>query len=192
MNIVKSAILLSVFALPQAALAQDFSAGSEAASWNLYAEQPARFEAKVVDVLCEMTGDCPADCGAGKRQLGLVRTADAALVYPNKNNQPVFSGAASELLPFCGQQVEVDGLMITDPDIGAANIYQLQKIRAVGAIDWIKSNKWTKDWQAANPENTGKDPWFRRDTRVNARIEATGYLGLGLETDKTFIAELFK
>jgi hypothetical protein len=192
MTTLKSLALTILFATPHSAFAQDFSAGSEAASWNLYAEQPARFEAKVVDVLCEITGDCPADCGAGKRQLGLVRTADAALVYPNKNNQPVFSGSASELLPFCGQQVEVDGLMITDPDIGAANIYQLQKIRAVGATDWVKSNKWTSDWQAANPENTGKDPWFRRDTRVNARIAATGYLGLGLETDQAFITELFK
>ena len=104
----------------------------------------------------------------------------------------MFSGAASELLPYCGQQVEVDGLLLSDPDIGANNIYQVQKIRAVGATDWVKANKWTKDWQAANPDITGKEPWFRRDPRVNARIAATGYLGLGLDTDKTFIAELFK
>ena len=188
----KSAIFAAILALPQAATAQDFSAGSEAESWNLYAEQPARFEAKVVDILCEIAGDCAADCGAGKRQLGLLRVADNALVYPNKNGQPVFSGAASELLPYCGQQVEVDGLMISDPDIGATNIYQLQKIRAAGAADWVKSNRWTKDWQAANPANTGKEPWFRRDPRVNARIAASGYLGLGLDTDKAFIAELFK
>jgi hypothetical protein len=192
MKIILSFAIAVAFAVPQAVLAQDFSAGSEAESWNLYGEKPARFDAKVVDILCELTGDCPADCGAGKRQLGLLRTADNALVYPNKNGQPVFSGAASELLPYCGQQVEVDGLMIEDADVGATNIYQLQKIRAVGATDWVKSNKWTKDWQAANPENTGKAPWFRRDPRVNARIAATGYLGLGLETDTAFIAELFK
>ena len=192
MTMFRSGIVATLLAVPQIAAAQDFSAGSEAASWNLYAEQPARFEAKVVDILCELTGDCPADCGAGKRQLGLLRSADTVLVYPNKNNQPVFSGATSELLPYCGQQVEVDGLMITDPDIGAANIYQIQKIRAVGAADWVKANKWTKDWQTANPGNKGKDPWFRRDTRVNAYIAETGYLGLGLETDKVFIADLFK
>lgn len=192
MSIFKSAALAFTLGLPQAALAQDFSAGSEAVSWNLYAEQPARFEAKVVDILCEITGDCPADCGAGKRQLGLVRSADSVLVYPNKNNQPVFSGAANELLPYCGQQVEVDGLMISDPDIaGATNIYQLQKIRSVGATDWVKANKWTKDWQAANPDNQGKEPWFRRDPRVNARLAETGYLGLGLDVDATFIKELF-
>lgn len=186
--------ILPVIALligPLSAYAQDFAVGSEAESWNLYGEQPARFEAKVVDILCEITADCPADCGAGKRQLGLVRTADAALVYPNKNGQPVFSGAASELLPYCGQQVEVDGLMISDADIGAKNIYQLQKIRAVGSADWVKANKWTTDWQAANPTVTGTDPWFRRDPRVNARIAATGYLGIGIDTDRAFIKDLF-
>ena len=50
--------------------AQDFSQGSEAKTWNLYAEQSARFEAKVVDILCELTGDCPTDCGGGVRQRG--------------------------------------------------------------------------------------------------------------------------
>lgn len=192
MNMLKTFVLSALFGVPHAAYAQDFSVGSEAASWNLYAEQPARFEAKVVDILCEITADCPADCGAGKRQLGLLRVADNALVYPNKNGQPVFSGAASDLLPYCGKMVEVDGLMLTDPDIGAANIYQLQKIRAVGAADWVKANKWTKDWQAANPDNKGKDPWFRRDPRVNARIAASGYLGLGLDVDAAFIAEAAK
>jgi hypothetical protein len=192
MNILKSLVIAACLVVPQTVLAQDFAAGSEAKSWNLYAEQPARFEAKVVDILCEITGDCPADCGAGKRQLGLVRTADTALIYPNKNNQPVFSGAANELQPYCGQLVEVDGLMLSDPDIGANNIYQLQKIRAVGATDWVKASRWTKDWQAANPDLTGKDPWFRRDPRVNARIAETGYFGLGLDVDAAAIKDLFE
>lgn len=192
MKMIKALAFVGTFLQPHLALAQDLSVGSDAESWNLYAEQPARFEAKVVDILCEVTGDCPADCGGGKRQLGLLRGADQVLVYPNKNGQPVFSGAANELLPYCGQQVEVDGLMLSDPAVGAQNIYQLQKIRAVGASDWVKANRWTKDWQAANPESTGKDPWFRRDPRVNARILVTGYLGLGLDTDKAFITELFK
>lgn len=192
MTMLKSLILATLVALPQAGATQDFSVGSEATSWNLYAEQPARFEAKVVDILCEIAADCPPDCGAGKRQLGLLREADNALVYPNKNGQPVFSGAANDLLPYCGKMVEVDGLMLTDADIGAANIYQLQKIRAVGAGDWVKANQWTTAWQTANPDNKGKDPWFRRDPRVNARIAATGYLGLGLDTDAAFIAEAFK
>ena len=114
------------------AAAQDFSEGSEARSWNLYAEVPAKFDARVVDVLCEFSGDCPEDCGVGARQLGLLRAADDVLVYPLKNNQPIFTGAATDLAPYCGQDVTVDGLMIEDPDLGAQSVYLLQTIAPDG------------------------------------------------------------
>lgn len=179
---------LALLASPLAA--QDFSEGSEARSWNLYAEIPARFDAKVVDILCELTGDCPANCGDGRRQLGLIRAADNVLVFPNKNSQPAFTGAALELLPFCGQDVEVDGLMIEDPDLGATNVYLVQKIRNAGAEKWVKANTWTKKWAAKHPEAKGKGPWFRRDPRVKAAIEADGHLGLGVEAEALFIKEL--
>jgi len=60
------------------ALAQDFSEGSQAKSWNLYAEVPQTFSAKVVDITCEITGSCVENCGNGKRQLGLLREADSS------------------------------------------------------------------------------------------------------------------
>ena len=180
--------LCALAALPAAA--QDFSAGSEAKSWNLYAEAPALFTAKVVDITCEITGDCPADCGAGARQLGLLRTADGVLVYPNKNAQTVFSGAAQDLLPYCGTEVEVDGLMLNDPDIGANNVYLVQKIRAVGATEWVPAKQWTKDWDTAHPEAAGDGPWFKRDPRVLAEIATDGYFGLGLERDAAILKEL--
>ena len=140
-----AALAAFVIGLSGPSIAQDFSEGSEAKTWNLYGEQPARFEAKVVDILCELTGDCAENCGDGHRQLGLVRAADNALIYPNKNSQPAFTGAAVELLPFCGKDVEVDGLMIEDPDVGAVNVYLVQKIRETGASEWVKANRWTKD-----------------------------------------------
>ncbi|MGQ0565043.1 MAG: hypothetical protein ACT4OK_08220 [Gemmobacter sp.] len=171
---------------------QDFSAGSKAAPWNLYAESPALFEATVVDPLCVLTGDCPADCGAGKRQLALLRSADQAMILPLKNTQPVFTGAANDLQPYCGKVVEVDGLTLTDPDIGLQNVFQIQLIREKGAADWAKTNRWTKDWQAANPDVPGKEPWFRRDPRVNADIAKDGYFGLGLEVDAAAIKALFE
>ncbi|MDD9727391.1 hypothetical protein PVV74_18185 [Roseovarius sp. SK2] len=173
------------------AAAQDFSGGSEAKSWNLAAEKPARFEATVVDMLCELTGDCAEDCGGGTRQLGLLRAADGVLVYPNKNSQPAFTGAALELAPYCGAEVEVDGLMIEDPELGATNIYLVQKIREVGESEWVTANSWTEKWAEANPNADGKGPWFRRDPRVNGMIEESGYLGLGLEADAAFIEEWF-
>jgi len=50
--IARAVAMLLALSLPAAA--QDFSHGSEAKRWNLYAEVPARFEAKVVDLLCEV------------------------------------------------------------------------------------------------------------------------------------------
>ncbi len=186
---IRTLVALALMSLPAAA--QDFSANSEAKSWNLYAEQPARFEAKVIDTLCDLTGECAADCGGGAHQLGLLRKADGVLVLPLKNGQPVFSGAANDLQPFCGKEVEVDGLMLVDADVGLNHVYQLQKIRVVGDADWTKANQWTKDWAAKNPDAAGDGPWFRRDPRINAMIVEKGYLGLGLDVDAAFIKELF-
>ena len=172
-------------------LAQDFSEGSTAKSWNLYAEQKAYFKAKVVDPLCILAGDCPQNCGDGKRQLALLRTDDV-LVLPLKNSQAAFTGAANELLPFCGKEVEVDGLLIEDEDLSAKNLFMIQKIRTIGAEKWTKANHWVKERKAANPEAKGKGPWFRRDPRVKAAIAENGYLGLGLEPDEAFITEWFE
>lgn len=188
----KHVMMLCLVALAAPAMAQDFSQGSEAKPWNLYGEQPARFEARVVDILCELSGDCPPDCGGGARQLGLLRAADGVLVYPNKNAQAAFTGAALELAPFCGRDVEVDGLMIEDADLGARNVYMVQKIRLSGDSEWIAANRWTREWAAANPGAKGKGPWFRRDPRVLAAIEENGYFGLGVEAEQPFLKELFE
>lgn len=178
MKRILAALALPLLAVP--AMAQDFSEGSNARAWNLYAEVPAKFEAEVVDILCTVAGDCDTKCADG-RQMGLLRSADGVLVYPNKNSQPAFTGAAVELAPFCGKVVEVDGLLIEDEDIpGATNIYLVQTIKEAGAQDPIKANQWTKVWAKNHPEAKGKGPWFRRDPRVNAKIADTGYLGQGL------------
>lgn len=180
--------LIALVATPLAA--QDFSEGSEARSWNLYAEVPARFDAKVVDMLCDLTGDCPENCGNGTRQLGLLRLADDVMVFPLKNNQPAFTGAATDLLPYCGQTVNVDGLLIEDEDLHAKNLYLVQTVTTQdGTVN--KANQWTKEWAKANPDAAGKGPWFRRDPRINNIIAREGYLGLGLETDAEYIAENF-
>ncbi|HIM45255.1 MAG TPA: hypothetical protein EYM34_03190, partial [Alphaproteobacteria bacterium] len=46
---------------------------SAADSWGLPGEEEVRFDAKVTDVLCVLSGDCPPDCGGGKRVLGLLK-----------------------------------------------------------------------------------------------------------------------
>ena len=66
--------LLSMIAAGLVCVASPVSAQeSQAESWGLLGEQALRFEGKVTDLLCAITGNCPADCGAGKRQLGLLR-----------------------------------------------------------------------------------------------------------------------
>ncbi|RMF39776.1 MAG: hypothetical protein D6754_04705 [Alphaproteobacteria bacterium] len=172
-------------------IAQDFAAESRAKSWNLLGEEKARFAARVVDILCELTGDCPANCGGGTRQLGLLRKADGKLVLPLKNGQPLFTGAATDLAPYCGAEVEVDGLLVGDDDMTPVKFYQVQLIRRAGESEWHKANRWTREWAKANPDLPGKGPWFRRDPRIKARIAASGYLGLGPEADKALIEELF-
>ncbi len=183
---------LGTVAFATAATAQDFSANSEANGWGLASEQKARFEATVVDILCELAGDCVDDCGNGDRQLGLLRSADDVLVLAAKNTQPIFTGAAQDLAPYCNQLVEVDGLLIGPADLTAMPVYQVQVIRPVGESEWSKANRWTEAWTAANPEAAGLDgPWFRNDPRVNALIARDGFLGLGEAVDAAFIEEWF-
>ncbi len=171
----------------------EFSEGSKAKAWGVAGEEPALFTGKVVDILCELTGDCAADCGGGQRQLGILRDADQALVLAAKNSQAAFTGAANELAPFCGQMVEVDGNLVGDTEVSPVKFYQVQTIRAIGTEDWTKANKWTKDWNAANPDLKAiKGPWFRKDPRIAEQIEAEGYLGLGAEVDEAFKKEWFE
>lgn len=181
---------LALLATP--ALAEDFSTNSEAKEWGLQGEEKARFDAKVVDILCELAGDCPADCGGGKRQLGLLRNSDNALILPLKNRQAAFTGAATDIYPFCGKAVEVDGVLIGDEEETPVKYYMVQLIREQGASEWTKTNQWTKEWAKANPDAKGKGPWFRRDPRVKAKIAESGYLGLGAETDAAFIEYYFE
>lgn len=181
-QMMKSTLLAALFAAVAAPLtAQEgpFSAGSEARSWNLAWEEPARFEATVVDMLCEVAGDCANECATG-RQLGLLRTVDGVLTYPNKNGQGIFTGAAVDLAPFCGDLVEVDGLMIEDDYVGATNVYLVQMVRLAGTEEWTTANGWTDAWAQANPEAASQEGrWYRNDPRVLALIEANGYLGTG-------------
>ena len=98
--VVASLFVFALFILPNLAGADD--------SWNLTGEEEVRFDATVTDVLCVLSGDCPPDCGGGKRVLGLLK-ADGELVLPIKNGGP-FTGAVADLLPYCGTVVTADGL----------------------------------------------------------------------------------
>ncbi|RVU33708.1 hypothetical protein EOI86_21410 [Hwanghaeella grinnelliae] len=173
---------LLVFALPFASQAAE---DIKAKPWNLAGEELARFDAKVVDIVCELSGDCPADCGGGSRQLGLI-AGNGDLLLAGKNSQAIFTGAVVDLLPHCGTTVTVDGLF-TGID-GGPKLFQVQFIRPQGAGEDIKANAWGKTWNANHPDlKDKKGPWFRKDPRVNALIERDGYLGLSHAADKEFL-----
>ena len=150
-------VVVFVMAMPfAAARAQE----SMARSWGLVGEEKARFEATVVDLPCAITGDCPANCGAGKRPLGLLRD-DGRLVVAAKNIQAIFSGAVEDLIAFCGKRVEVDGLMVGE---GSPRIYQVQYVRDVEAGgEFQRTKRWSKVWNERYPElKAKKGPWFRK------------------------------
>ena len=150
-------------------------AAPAAEKWGIDGEKTARFEAKVVDVLCVITGDCPKDCGAGKRQLGLL--TDDGKLYPAVKNFEPFAGAAVELKPFCGRRVLADGLIIESPK---ARLFALQFVKPLPDGKWRRANRFGMDWARRNP---GKDAgeWYRHDPLVKKIIEKDGKLGLGAE-----------
>jgi len=171
-----------------------FAEGSKAKEWGLTGEEKATFTGKVVDIACELAGDCVENCGNGNRNLGIVREADDALVLVMKNSQAAFNGAVEDLLPYCNKRVDVDGVLVGDDDVVSAKFYMVQSIRDAGAAEWNKANLWTKRWAERNPNATTPDgktkgPWFRRDPRVLKQLASEGHFGLGVEFDQKYLEE---
>ena len=147
-----------------------------AEGWGIDHEKVTRTEAKVVDLLCEVTGNCVPNCGSGKRQLGLLLDS-GKLVPVVKNNDP-FAGAIQDLIPFCNKRIVADGLMISNPKM---SMFQLQFLRAAPKGQpkgkWSGAKWFTRNWAKANP---GKDAgqWFRHDKLVKELVAKDGVLGI--------------
>lgn len=177
--------------LSTAAFAGDYSEGSQAKEWGLLGEETATFSGKVVDIICELGGDCADNCGNGDRQLAIVRADDNVMIPVLKNRQASFNGAVADLLPYCNADVDVDGLLVGDAEVAdfGRKAYMVQFIRNTGDAEWQKAGLWTADWKERHPEHDGKGPWFRRDPRVAAEIAANGHFGLGAEVDQKYIED---
>jgi hypothetical protein len=159
-----------------------------AQEWGLPEEEVARFDAKVVDILCELTGDCPANCGGGTRQLGLL-DAEGKLILAIKNFT-AFSGAADELIDFCGKVVTADGLFTTNRGY---RIFALQFVREAPDGTWQRANRFLVKWAESNgvaADSPEAKQWFRNDPRVKALIEKDGILGLGPDADEAYLKSL--
>lgn len=139
-------------------------------SWGLEHEKPLAARGKVVDVLCELVGDCPANCGEGKRQLGLL-TGEGRLLTAAKGNV-FFAAAVVDLLPFCGREIETDGLLIEHP---AMSLYFVQYTREPGTADWQPAEAFITDWTAKNGE---AEEWWRADPVIKEVIAQRGILGI--------------
>jgi hypothetical protein len=147
-----------------------------AEGWGINHEKVTRVEAKVVDLLCEVTGNCVANCGNGKRQLGLL-FANGKLVPVVKNNDP-FAGAIADLQPYCGKRIVADGLLISNPKM---SMFQLQFLRAAPKGQpkgkWSGAKGFSRNWAKAHPGKKGAQ-WFRHDQRVKDLIAKDGVLGI--------------
>ncbi|MCX8505415.1 MAG: hypothetical protein ORN98_02220 [Alphaproteobacteria bacterium] len=139
-------------------------------------EKPLQIKGKVVDIACNLTSQCPPHCGEGKRQLGLV--TDQGVLYLVAKSSAIFAGAVTDLLPFCDQQIEIDGSTTTQ--FGATLLY-VQRLRLVGSEAWLDSENFTKDWAKTNklaPHDMKLAEWYRQDKTVAAAIKARGRLGV--------------
>ena len=147
--------------------------------WGIEGEEKLRVTATVVDLVCEVAGDCVPECGGGKRQLGLL-LEDGTLV-PVLKNFDIFAGATDDLIGFCGQKIVADGLMIKNDKM---NIYALQFKRLAPDGKWSRANQWGKNWSAANGgQNAGQ--WFKSDAAVAKTIKDQGVFGIpGLKPEE--------
>ena len=134
-------------------------------------ETVVSFEAKVVDLACELGGACPANCGDGKHQLGLL-TKDGKL-RPAIKSATNFAGPVNDLLPFCGKTISVDGLLVANPKL---TMYFVQGIRpAASTGEFAPTDAFEKRWVAAHGPS---DEWFRNDPLVKSIIAENGVLGI--------------
>ena len=153
-------------------LAASASIALGAEGWGIDHEKEVRVEAKVVDLLCAVTGECTNNCGGGKRQLGLL--FDDGRLVPVVKNFDIFAGATDDLQPFCGKRITADGLMISNPKMP---LFALQFKRLAPDGTWSRANQFGKTWSAVND---GKEAgsWYKHDARVLGTLKESGVYGI--------------
>jgi len=139
-------------------------------------EQLLMIEGKVVDLACELTHECPLDCGAGKRPLGL-KTDDGKLYVAAKSNT-IFAGLGHDLASYCGSEIIADGL--TTSNYGST-LLMIQRFKPNEAADWIETNKFATDWakqHSTDPAGKQTEEWYRNDWIAKRLVAEHGKTGL--------------
>lgn len=153
----------------------------EVAAWPVTKAEESALSGTVVDVLCELNGNCAENCGEGKRQLA-IKTESQGTVLVSKNLTN-YSGAADELWPFCGELVEVNGLFT---DHKGVRFFQAQNIREPGG-QWKQTTNYLQAWSNRSGQSQSlAEDWQYHDPRVKAIIERDGRLGLGIDADSDY------
>lgn len=145
--------------------------------WGLEHEKIATFRAEVVDLLCAVAGSCPADCGGGRRQLGLL-TPDGTLRAAVKASSD-FAGPVLDLRPWCGRTITVDGLLVENPRM---TMMFVQRLRERDDQDWVTTDGFLNAFAARHGSS---DDWVRRDPQVKAIIAEGGVFGIPGLTSKS-------
>jgi hypothetical protein len=145
-------------------------AARAAEPWGLEGESVATIRVKVVDLLCAIGGSCPADCGAGRRQMGLL-TEDGKLRAAVKGSVD-FAGPALDLASYCGRTIWVDGLLVENPKM---TLFFVQNLREREDQPWQATEAFATAWSARNGKS---DAWMRADPDVKAIIAAEGVFGI--------------
>jgi hypothetical protein len=161
MHLISLPFLLLVWALAPA---------QAASPWGIPHEKEVVITGQVVDLICQLKKDCPPDCGAGRRQLGIL-TEDGRLRMVAKGAVDFANGVA-DLLPFCGKRIEADGLLVENP---AITLFFVQRIRGNAAAEFEPAERFLKEWTA---RNGATNEWFRDDPGVKAVISEHGPLGI--------------
>lgn len=142
--------------------------------WGIEGERAVVLKGRVVDLLCEVGGQCAPDCGGGRRQLGLVDASGR--LYPAAKGNTLFAGAVADLAPYCGREVEVDGLVI---ESARMPLLFVQTLKAPGDTAFQPAEAFGKAFEAAY----GKaEEWYRAHPAVKEAIAENGVFGIkGLE-----------
>jgi len=150
----------------------------EVERWGISGVEVAELSGEVVDVLCELSGNCTDQCGAGTRQLGFKTQQGTVLISKDINR---YTGAAEELWPFCEQQLVVNGQFT---ETGNTRIFQVQNVRLPDG-PWMSTSRFIEKWAQENNETvSAARRWYLKDTRVKTILDKDGLYGLGPDADR--------
>lgn len=153
----------------------------EVERWQISGVEVAAISGEVVDLLCEVSGNCADQCGAGKRQIGIKTDTGTVLVSKDLN---LYSGGAEQLWRYCGETLEVNGLFT---ETGNIRMFQVQNIRKPGEA-WQSTSQFLTTWAEQNGTTVSEAKrWYLKDPRITEILERDGRLGLGPEADKEFL-----